>query len=330
MTGGTPMETLTTQREETLLVSRPALSGDDERNIPFTRSMAEQEQRARLHEKPLMPITDSDLRGCISWSHKDSQHFSLSYDNISFSSREIDVILHQLETVYHDIFHISHECFPDTLNVYVTDLHTPTLLGRTTQTHYNVIEHVLYIVRTHQDAIEADLIVALTHAMRSRRYLEHYGITRGWALVEDAFSVFLSERLRNDKKTFPFYGADPEIIAHFLKDRLAIRMLSHLWTSRQFATAIERYVIAGAFMIYLGDILGDDKVAQFSHHDDEITQNSFYVYFNDSLEHIETRWIEQLPKSLHGYTEEERREMIRSWLRSVNAKFPEVTGLNIG
>lgn len=327
------MDTLVTLTEDKILISKPALSGDDERNHPFppyTKPETEPIPKRALHEKPLMPISDSDLRGRISWSHVQSQHFVLSYDGSSFEQREADVILMQLETIYHDIFNLTHESFPDKLNVYAIDLHTPMLLGRTTRTHFNVSERTLYVVRTHLDTIESELITAMTHAMRNRRYLEHYGITRGWAMLEDAFSVFLSERLRNDKKTFPFYGADPEIIAHYLKEHLPIRLLSQIWTSRQFANAIERFAIAGAFMIYLGDVLGDDKIASFSRHENEITHNSFHLYFNDSLEHLEERWVEQLPKALHAYTEDERLEMIHGWMRSVQGKFQEVTFLNIG
>ncbi len=327
------MDTLATLTEENILISKPALSGDDERNHPFPadpKPEPERLPRRALHEKPLMPITDSDLRGCIAWTHHQSSHFVLSYDSASFSEREADVILYQLETAYHDIFAITHESFSDKLNVYGVDLHSPKLLGRTTRTHFNVSERTLYIVRSHHDAMESELIGALAHGMRFRRYLEHYGITRGWAMLEDAFSVFLSERLRNDKKTFPFFGADPEIIAHYLKEHLPIRLLSHIWTSRQFANAIERYAIAGAFMIYLGDVLGDDKVAAFSRHDEEITHNSFHLYFNDSLEHLEARWVEQLPKAMHSYTESERHEMIHAWMKCVQGKFQEVTGLSIG
>jgi len=327
------MDTVATITEEKILISKPALSGDDERNHPFppiAKPELEPIAKRALHEKPLMPISDSDLRGRISWSHQQSQHFVLSYDASSFGQREADIILMQLETIYHDIFNLIHESFSDKLNVYAIDLHTPMLLGRTTRTHFNVSERNLYLVRTHHDTIESELITALTHAMRNRRYLEHYGITRGWAMLEDAFSVFLSERLRNDKKTFPFYGADPEIIAHHLKEHLPIRLLSQIWTSRQFANAIERFAIAGAFMIYLGDVLGDDKIASFSRHENEITHNSFHLYFNDSLEHLEERWVEQLPKALHAYTEDERLEMIHGWMRSVQGKFQEVTFLNIG
>jgi hypothetical protein len=327
------MDSLATITEEKILISKPALSGDDERNHPFppvVKPEPEPIPKRALHEKPLMPISDTDLRGRISWSHIQSPHFVLSYDATSFEQREADVILIQLETIYHDIFNLTHESFSDKLNVYAIDLHTPMLLGRTTRTHFNVTERNLYLVRTHHDTIESELITAMTHAMRNRRYLEHYGITRGWAMLEDSFSVFLSERLRNDKKTFPFYGADPEIIAHYLKEHLPIRMLSHIWTSKQFANAIERYAIAGAFMIYLGDVLGDDKVASFSWHENEITHNSFHLYFGDSLEHLEERWVEQLPKAMHAYTEDERFEMIHCWLKCVQGKFQEVTFLNIG
>jgi hypothetical protein len=327
------METLTTKHEESMLLSKPAFSGDDKRNHPFVADLKpapELTPRRALYEKPLMPITDSDLRGRIIWTHRQSIHFVLTFDNASLSERETDVILHQLETAYHDIFAITHESFTDKLNVYVVDLHSTMLLGRTTRTHFNVSERTLYLVRSHSEPMESELISAMAHAMRFQRYLEHYGITRGWAILEDAFSVFLAERLRNDKKAFPFYGADPEIIAHYLKEHLPIRMLSHIWTSRQFANAIERYAIAGAFMIYLGDVLGDDKVASFSRHDQEITQNSFHIYFHDSLEHLEGRWVEQLPKALHSYTESERNEMIHTWMKSVQGKFQEVTGLSIG
>jgi hypothetical protein len=107
-------------------------------------------------------------------------------------------------------------------------------------------------------------------------------------------------------------------------------MLSHIWVSRQFANAIERFAIAGAFIIYLGDVLGDDKIVYFSRHEDEITHDTFHTYFGDSLEHLEARWVEQLPKALNAYTEDERHEMIHSWMRSVQGKFQEVTNLNIG
>ena len=77
-------------------------------------------------------------------------------------------------------------------------------------------------------------------------------------MLEDAFAVFVSERLRENHKVFPFFGAEPNLITHYLLEKSAVRLLSYLWESKQFASPLERYVLAGGFLLYLGDALGTD------------------------------------------------------------------------
>ncbi len=313
---------ITRKIEDSLLQSHTALSQEDERNHSFITPKPDGAMHlSGLQSKPLMPINDAELRSRVQWKHATSPHFALSYDTASFESKEVDVLLYQLESMYHNTFHQIHETFPDRLVVYAVGLRSPSLLGRTSRTHFNVSERSLYVVRSAGEPIESELLIAITHAMRFGRYLSHYGITRGWAMLEDGFAVFLSERLRGEKHTFPFYGADSDLVAHYLKETQVVRLLSHVWSARGFATSLERYAIAGAFLLYLGDVMGDEKIVAFSRHDEAVTSDTFYMYFGASLDELEKRWTEHLPRTLNAYTEDERNEMVLQWLRCSHGKF---------
>jgi hypothetical protein len=310
-------------REENIPLPRPALSLEDERNLPFSLAKVkpvEPENTRSLHKKPAVPISDNDVRSRLHWEHTNSAHFDLLYDSQSFKSKEANILLYQLETAYHNIFYLTHEGFGDRFMVYAFDARTPALLGRSVRSHFNAGDRTIYLARTNSEAIEAELIMAMAHAMRFPRYLKHYGITRGWAMLEDAFAVFLSERLRSDKPVFPFYGADPEVIVASLKEKSQVRLLTHIWPSRNFANGLERFVIGGAFLLFLGDVAGDDKIVGLSRHDEEVSGRTFQLYFGKSLETLEEHWQEHLPKYRLSYTHEECDEMITNWAEHISGR----------
>lgn len=316
------METLTKKHEEVFLQTHTALSLEDSRNHSFAALKPDTSSIiSRLQSKPLVPVTDAEIRSRMQWKQTTSSHFGLNYDANSFQLKEAEVLLYQLETIYHDIFHLIHETFHDRLVVYATSLSSPSLLGRTARTHFNVAERSIYVVRHIGEALESELSIAVAHAMRFGKYLKHYGITRGWAMLEDGFAVFLAERMRRDTVTFPFFGMDSDFVAHHLKERQVVRLLSHVWSARAFAKPLERYAIAGAFLLYLGDVMGDDKIVAFSKHDAEVTSSTFETYFGGSLNTLEERWTEHLPRTLNAHTTEEHHEMLIHWHRAAQGKF---------
>lgn len=312
------MEARTAERQ--IFTSHTALSLEDDRNHPA--SLTTQSKNVKtLTKHALLPVEDSELRARVRWGHAASQHFALSFDAEVFHPNETKTLLAQLEERYHQIFALSHETFNDRMIVYAVDLRSPSLLGRTSRTHFNLAERTIYLIRSGIEGFDAEMTQALVHAMRFGRCIKHYGITSGWAMLEDAFAVFVSERLRENHKIFPFFGVEPNVIIHFLLERSAVRLLSYLWESKQFASPLERYVLAGAFMLYLGDALGDDKIISFSRIDDVVLSGTFQDYFGEPLTKLETRWFDHLPKTLVSFTEEERSESLNEWLQLSAGRF---------
>lgn len=157
------------------------------------------------------------------------------------------------------------------------------------------------------------MISMIVHATRFHRYLKHYGITPGWAMLEDAFATFAAERIAHHRLTHPFFGVEPDVVAHHVISRSFLPSLSYAWQSVRFSSEIERRVMAGAFLVYLGDTASDDKVTAFSKCDDEVTSKTFELYFGKSLERLEDNWHSHLPKALLSYTDAEQQEMLSHW-----------------
>ncbi len=302
----------TTKEYPQILQSVPALSMEDERNHSLTTSPPPAPHA--INPRPLIKITDTELKARVQWIHYTTQHFEISYDKICLHSVEIETLSHVLEGAYQSIFSLTKEGLNERFPIYITDLRSPSLMGRKTSTHFSAGERAIYLVRNTHESLDTELIAMLTHAMRFPRYIKHYGITRGWALLEDAFATFLSDRLQgNHKHSYPFYGVEPDIIAHYLKEHAVLPKLCYAWHSLRFASELERRVLAGAFLLYLGDTASDDRVVEFSKYDDEVTEDTFKIFFGKSLEVLEEGWSEHLPKALLGYTELEYREMMEHW-----------------
>jgi hypothetical protein len=296
-----------------LLQSFPALSMEDERNHSLSVSTPPVVQN-KITPRPLIKITDSELRARVQWVHHTTPHFEISYDKICLHSVEIETLSHILENAYQSLFSLTHEGITERFPLYITDLRSPSLMGRKTSTHFSAGERAIYLVRNTHESLDTELIAMLTHATRFPRYIKHYGITRGWALLEDAFATFVSDRMQgNAKHSYPFYGVEPDIIAHYLKEQAVLPKLFYSWHSLRFASELERRVLAGAFLLYLGDTASDDRVVEFSKYDDEITADTFKIFFGKNLEELEEHWSEHLPKALLGYTETEQRDQLEHW-----------------
>ena len=269
--------------------------------------------------RPLIKITDTELRARVQWVHYTTPHFEISFDKICLHSVEIEALAHVLENAYQSIRSLTHESMSDRFPIYITDLRSPALLGRKTSTHFSAGEPAIYLIRNAHESIETEMIAMLTHAMRFPRYIKHYGITRGWAIMEDAFATFLSERLQGKRReSYPFYGAEPDVIAFYLKEQCVLPKLYYAWHSLRFASELERRVLAGAFLLYVGDTASDDRVVEFSKYDDEITAETFKVFFGKNLEMLEEEWAEHLPKSLLTSTEIERADVMEHWKKKMS------------
>ncbi len=266
-----------------------------------------------LTPKPLVLVSDAELRARVQWANVTTPHFSISYDRICYHEKEAVTLAHEFEEAYRAIYSMIREGHPDRLPVYLCDLRSPSLLGRKTTSHFNAGERTIYLVRSSFEPAESELLAMVSHGMRFNRYLKHYGITPGWAMLEDAFATFVSERLTPGKGGFPFYGADPDVIAHHILSRSFLPNLSYAWHSVWFSSELERRTMAGAFLLYLGDTSSDDRVVAFSRSDDDVTSSSFATIFGSPIEQLEEEWKEHIPNTLCLYTDAERLEMIRKW-----------------
>ena len=184
--------------------------------------------------------------------------------------------------------------------------------------HFNIEERAFYLVESGARNVHSELAGLLTHAMRLSRYARHYHTTPGWAVLEEGFSLFLSERLSTQPDLFPFYGAEPDIIAHHLYRKHELRM-PDVWNASPDALKIQERMLAGAFMLYLGDTFSDDRVVTFSKSDDAITDETFRTFFNASLADLEAAWVQHLPLSLVALTADEQQSMVQHWDRAIES-----------
>jgi len=266
-----------------------------------------------LSPKPTLAISDIEIRARVQWGHVFSPHFALYYDKLMFGENEIQTTIAALEEGYSAIFSLTHEAFADRFNVFLLDQRASELLGRTLRSHINIEQRAIYLVRTPTRSVYTELIRWLSHAMRITRYQRHYGKTPGWAMLEDAFAVFLNARLTTYTEAFPFFGAESDVIAHHVHKTTQVGSLKDIWLSPQFAGVLERYVLAGALFLYLGDTYSDDRVVAFSKCDGEITNDTFRIFFRKPLDELETEWINHLPTTQLSLTEEDRQFVIEQW-----------------
>jgi hypothetical protein len=269
--------------------------------------------------KPQVPISDQELRARVQWAHKTSPHFQLSYDRIAFSEPRATMLIEELEIAYNLIFHFTHESFTDRFPVYAIDQRATTLLGRSVHSHLNLEEHAIYLVENSHERIYAEVVGQLTHAMRIARYKRHYDHTSGWAALEEAFSIFLSERLSMMPEVFPFFGGQADVIAYHLYRKQGQR-LQDIWVAPARSHTIDQLVLAGAFVLYLGDTFSDDRIVTFSLCDDPITSDTFKTFFGSSLDSLEAAWVDHLPTSLLALTHEEKEGMVQHWESSIEGQ----------
>ena len=283
--------------------------------IPNSARLSARPRRV-ITTKPQLAISDQELRARIQWAHKTSPHFVLSYDRISYDDPQAHRLLEALEESYSLIFHFTHESFTGRFQVYAVDQRSTALLGRAIFPHFNAEERAIYLAQTTAHNAHAELVPHLTHAMRFGRYVKHYNHTPGWALLEDGFSIFLSERLSISPDVFPFYGADVDLVAHSIQSKHHYT-LSGLWGVQCNSIPIHLLVMSGAYFLYLGDTYSDDRVVAFSKSESPITNEAFREFFGATLEELESTWMKHLPASLIALTHEEQEEMTLRWERAI-------------
>jgi hypothetical protein len=268
--------------------------------------------------KPAVALSDQELRARVQWAHRASAHFQIAYDRSVFSETRAAMLNESLEIAYSLIFHFTHESFTDRFQVYAVDQRAKGLLGRSVWPHFNLEERAMYLVESGARSVHSELAGLLTHAMRLSRYARHFYATPGWAVLEEGFSLFLSERLSTQPDLFPFYGAEPDIIAHHLYQKHDLH-LPNVWNASPYALKIQERILVGAFMLYLGDTFSDDRVVTFSKSDDAITDETFQTFFGAALADLEAIWIQHLPLSLVALTEEELSAMVQHWDRAIES-----------
>jgi hypothetical protein len=152
--------------------------------------------------------------------------------------------------------------------------------------------------------------------MRHARYQRHYGMTQGWSLLEEGFSIFLTERLALGGESFPLHGALPDVVAHHLIFDQK-HSLVDLWSKPRSEFSANDLSLLGAFFLYLGDTFSDDRVVSFSKSEDAITAETFSRAFGESLDELEYAWTQRLPVSLLALTLEEQEAMLQHWERAI-------------
>lgn len=262
-------------------------------------------------------MDDREARARIRWSHNRSAHFLLSFDLDYFSPEAAEALLTSLEDSYSSIFSYTHEAFATSQQVYAVDVRNPMLLGHSFDSHYNFIEGAIYLIRTPNQPLHSMLVPFVSHAMRQSRVQRHYGKTPGWALMEDAFGTFLNCRLSDRSDVYPFFDADPSVIASVILGENPTYSVSNSLRNFVFAPAFERNVLTGAFFLFLGDMYGDDKIVQFSKCESPIDDEIFTSFFGATLMALEALWRRSLPTSLLSYTHEEQLEMFAAWQRQL-------------
>ncbi|HEY3875277.1 MAG TPA: hypothetical protein VGM92_07350 [Candidatus Kapabacteria bacterium] len=309
-------------------LNRPDLSAEERVSAPdavaggpfvVSEAFPEHAPRARvITSRPKLPLSDLELRARVQWGHCASSHFQISYDRTAFNDKRAAMLNESLEIAYSLIFHFTHESFADRFQIYAVDQRSPGLLGCAVWPHFNTDERAIYLVENSTRSIHSELGGLLAHAMRIARYGKHYRSTPGWAVLEEGFSIFLSERLSTQPDIFPFFGAEPNLIAsHLYGDRET--RLPAIWNASHDALHLEERILAGAFFLYLGDTFGDDRVVSFSKSDDAISDETFQAFFRHSMRDLEAGWLQHFPVAFVALTETERETMVQHWERSIES-----------
>jgi hypothetical protein len=265
--------------------------------------------------RPQVPISDQELRARVQWGHETSPHFSLTFDRIAFTAHQADTLLSQLEATYSQIFHLTHESFPDRCAVYAIDQRATGLLGCAVHPHYNSHEQAIYLVETSHHRAECDLVRTVAHAMRHARFAKHYYSTPGWAALEEGFSIFLTERLGISASPFPLYGTQHDLVASHLTTKG--HTVAGLWNEPVTSFTSNQLALLGAFFLYLGDTFSDDRVVAFSKSEDAITAETFRAIFGESLDELEYAWTQRLPLSLVALMQSEQDVLLQKWEQAI-------------
>jgi hypothetical protein len=273
-----------------------------------------------IQVRPQKPITDSELRGKIAWQERRTPHFILQTDPDSFANAQAESIADELELAYSLIFSFTHESFSDRWNVFAADARSAALHGHALRSHVDVPERSLCLLHGTTQHLYADLIVHLTHAMRSNRYERHYAATAGWSSMEDAFALFLNERIALQPDVFPFYGADPDLVAHHIYYYYSSASIARTWELPADKRGLLDNLLFGAFFLYLGDTFSDDRIIQFSKVDGPVGTAQFADFFGASLDELEHAWIAHLPVSRISVTSEEQEQMLLRWERAIESR----------
>lgn len=266
--------------------------------------------------RPQVPIEDQELRARIQWGHRTSSHFDLAYDRVRFTEPQVTALTGALEEAYNLVFHFTHESFTDRYSVFAIDERAISLLGRVVRPHFNANEQAFYLVECSRHHAAEEIARLVTHAMRSARYTRHYGTTPGWAALEEGFGIFLAERFSLASELFPFYGAEPDVIAsHLTQEHTG--SIARLWSGEASELSPCDMAMLGAFFLFLGDTFSDDRIVQFSKSEDPITSETFRAFFRESLEELDYAWHQRLPLSLLSLTQEEKETMIARWKQAI-------------
>jgi hypothetical protein len=285
-------------------LERTATSGDTLRIPPMHTTTA---------------LVDREIRTSLAWNNCSTPHFNLNYELDRFERKEIDSVMKLLEQSYSSIFSQTHEAFADRLEMYLVDARSQMILGRRLPSHLNVEEKTLYLTRLPFQPLHAQIIAHLTHAMRLSRFAKNYDGFQAWALMEDAFAVFLNHRLAPQPDTFPFFGIEPDIIVHELMKNGRVRSLHECWEAPASCNVLERQVLNGAFFLYLGDTYSDEKVVELSKCDSDLSVDTFKQFFGKTLDELEAEWVAHLPTSLLAMTRDELDLAITRWEKKIDS-----------
>ena len=272
-----------------------------------------------IRPRPQQSLNDVDLRSRIDWQDLVSPHFVFHYDPDWFPLRHAEAIREELEEAYSLIFRFTHESFRERWNVYAVDHRSPKLAGFSVRSHLSCPERSLCLIQTSSQHLYGDLVQLLTHAMRVDRYGRHYFTTPGWSSLEDAFALFLNERLSLQPDVFPFFGADPDLIAHHIYYHQSNASVTRAWMRPTQERSLTDLILFAGFFLYLGDTFSDDRIVEFSKIDGPVTDDEFRSFFGASLDELEHSWISHLPVSRISSTLDEQEQMVMRWDRAIDS-----------
>lgn len=268
---------------------------------------------ARVHRRPLpVPAIVEGIKDSLTWPQLSSAYFDLRFDPASFEQREVEALLQQIDEDMLAISQFIGVPIEQRFVIYLLDEHLAHPPVPSTHSHVDSETGAIILIRAQKRSLYSNILVPLTHAlcaMQQRRHTQ----SPGSALLSDAFSTVVNTRLSTHSEVFPFFGVEPDVVCYELYTRKAVRSLTECIAEPESCTLLERHVVVGAFLLFLGDQYGDPRLLELCHSSSSLRSTTFTRLYGATLAELERVWVDHLPASLVALTAEEREGAILHW-----------------